>query len=153
MIKILFVCYGNICRSTMAESVMTHLVKTHHCSDQFLIASAATSREEIGNPPHHGTVNKLKQLGIPLVPHRAIQMKKEDLEKYDFLIGMDDENIRHMERICGKRSDKIRKLLEFTSSGASVADPWFTGDFDKTYEDVSAGCQALLEYLKKKDQI
>ena len=132
---------------------MTHLVKTQHCSDQFQIASAATSREEIGNPPHYGTVGKLKQLGIPLVPHRATQMKKEDLEKYDLLIGMDDENIRNMERICGKRSDKIHKLLEFTGSSASVADPWFTGDFDKTYEDVLAGCQALLEYLKKKEKI
>ena len=150
MIKILFICHGNICRSTMAQSVMAHLIKQQGKTDQFVIESAATSTEEIGNPPHHGTVNKLRQMQIPVIPHRAVQMKKNDYDNYDFLIGMDDANIRNMIRISGNRCEKIHKLLEFTGSSASVADPWFTGDFDKTYEDVTAGCTALYEFLKTK---
>ena len=101
LIKILFVCHGNICRSTMAESVMTHLVKQRHLDHQFQIASAATSREEIGNSPHYGTVSKLRSVGIPVIPHHAVQMTKADYDKYDFLIGMDDANIRNMTRIAG----------------------------------------------------
>ncbi len=150
MIKVLFICHGNICRSTMAESVMTHLVNTQNLSHRFEIASAATSREEIGNPPHYGTVNKLRQVGIPVVPHRAIQMTKADYEYYDYLIGMDTANIRNMTRIAGgDMEDKIYKLLSFTGSGRDVADPWYTGDFDATYEDVDAGCRAFLEYVLK----
>lgn len=151
MIKILFICHGNVCRSTMAESVMTYLVRNAGLADQFQIASAATSTEEIGNPPHYGTVAKLKEMGIPLIPHRAVQLVKTDYEKYDYLIGMDDANIRNINRICGlKNGEKIYKLLEFTGSKASVADPWYTGDFSSTYRDVLAGCQGLLEYLIRK---
>ena len=101
MIKVLFVCHGNICRSTMAESVMTYLVKEKGLEDKFCINSAATSREEIGNGPHYGTVNKLRSVGIPVVPHRAVQMTSEDYKEYDYLIGMDTENIRNMNRISG----------------------------------------------------
>ena len=148
MIKVLFICHGNICRSTMAESVMTHLIKQRHLEELFYIASAATSREEIGNPPHYGTVNKLQQVGIPVVPHRAVQMMKQDYAQYDYLIGMDTANIRNMIRIAGGDPEgKIYKLLTFAGSGRDVADPWYTGDFDVTYRDVMAGCEGLLEYL------
>lgn len=148
-IKVLMVCHGNICRSTMAESVMTHLIKQHNLTDQIQVASAATSREEIGNPPHYGTVRKLEQVGIPVVPHRAVQMTRNDYLEYDYLIGMDTANIRNMTKIaCGDSQNKIYKLLSFAGEGRDVADPWYTGDFDATYRDVSAGCEGLLEYLK-----
>lgn len=148
MIKILFICHGNICRSTMAESVLTHMVKQRHIDHLFEINSAATSREEIGNPPHHGTVNKLRQVGISLIPHRAVQMTKADYEKYDYLIGMDDWNIRNMLRIAGGDPDhKIRKLLSFAGSARDIADPWYTGNFDETYDDIIEGCEAFLDIL------
>ena len=148
-IKVLMVCHGNICRSTMAESVMTHLIKQHNLTDQIQVASAATSREEIGNPPHYGTVRKLEQVGIPVVPHRAVQMTRHDYLEYDYLIGMDTANIRNMTKIaCGDSQNKIYKLLSFAGEGRDVADPLYTGDFGATYRDVSAGCEGLLEYLK-----
>ncbi|MBQ8814619.1 MAG: low molecular weight phosphotyrosine protein phosphatase [Lachnospiraceae bacterium] len=151
MIKILMTCHGNICRSTMAESVMTYLVEKRHLSSLFYINSAATSREEIGNPPHYGTVSKLRQVGIPLVPHRASQMTKADYENYDYLIGMDTANIRNMTRIAGGDPDgKIYKLLSFAGIDRDVADPWYTGDFDTTYRDVLQGCEALLEHCLGK---
>ena len=109
----------------MAESVMTYLVKQAGLENDFYINSAATSREEIGNPPHHGTVAKLRAEGIPVIPHRAVQMTLNDYEEYDYLIGMDTENIRNMQRISGGDPDeKIYKLLTFTGSGMDVADPW-----------------------------
>ena len=149
MIKVLFICHGNICRSTMAESVFTHIVQTRHIDHLFEINSAATSREEIGNPPHYGTVNKLRREGIPVVPHRAVQMTKADYDYYDYLIGMDTANIRNMNRIAdGDPDGKIYKLLTFASSGRDVADPWYTGDFDATYRDVTEGLEAFLTFLK-----
>ena len=152
-IKILFICHGNICRSTMAESVMTHLVKEKGLADMFEINSAATSREEIGNTPHYGTVGKLREVGIPLVPHRAVQMTKEDYEYYDYLIGMDSANIRNMTRIAGNdKEGKIYKLLQFAGSDKDVADPWYTGDFDATYKDVMTGCRALLDDILNEDK-
>ena len=148
MIKVLFICHGNICRSTMAESVLTHMVKQRHIDHLFEINSAATSREAIGHPPHHGTANKLRQVGIPLIPHRAVQMTKADYEKYDYLIGMDDWNIRNMLRVAGSDPDhKIRKLLSFTDSERDIADPWYTGNFDETYDDIIEGCEAFLRSL------
>lgn len=151
MIKVLFVCHGNICRSTMAESVMTYLVEKEGLADKFYINSAATSREEIGNGVHHGTVAKLKKEGIPVIPHRAVQMTLNDYEEYDYLIGMDTENIRNMQRISGGDPDeKIYKLLTFAGNGLDVADPWYTGDFEATYRDVLAGCKGLLECLKEE---
>ena len=138
----------------MAESVMTHLVKQKHLDHLFEIASAATSREEIGNPPHYGTVNKLRQVGIPVIPHRAVQMAKADYAKYDYLIGMDTANIRNMNRIVGSNPEgKIYKLLSFAGSGSDVADPWYTGDFDATYRDVMAGCEGLIRYLQEQGEI
>ena len=148
MIKILFVCHGNICRSTMAESVLSHMISQRGLSNDFHIASAATSREEIGNPPHHGTVRKLREVGVPVVPHRAVQMTKKDYEAYDYLIGMDDWNIRNMQRITGgDPQNKIYKLLEFANSTRNIADPWYTGNFDVTYDDIMEGCEALLKKL------
>ena len=124
------------------------MVKQRHIDHLFEINSAATSREEIGNPPHHGTVNKLRQVGIPLIPHRAVQMTKADYEKYDYLIGMDDWNIRNMLRIAGGDPDhKIRKLLSFADSARDIADPWYTGNFDETYDDIIEGCEAFLRSL------
>ena len=148
-IKVLFICHGNICRSTMAESVMTHLVKQANLSRQFYINSAAPSREEIGNTPHYGTVAKLREKGIPLVPHRAVQMTKQDYEEYDYLIGMDSANIRNMIRIAGGDPDrKIYKLLSFANSGRDIADPWYTGNFDETYDDILEGCRAFLQKVQ-----
>ena len=155
MIKVLFICHGNICRSTMAESVFAHMVKKRHLEGLFEIYSAATSREEIGNGPHYGTVSQLRKVNIPVVPHRAVQMTKADYEHYDYLIGMDSANIRNMTRIVeGDPEEKIYKLLSFAgyeSTGklgvaGDVADPWYTGDFETTYRDVVAGCKGLLEY-------
>lgn len=148
MLKILFICHGNICRSTLAESLFTHMVKQKGIEDIFYINSAATSREEIGNGPHYGTVKKLREMGVPVVPHHAVQMTKQDYEVYDYLIGMDTANIRNMNRIAGGDPDgKIYKILSFAGSGRDVADPWYTGDFDVTYDDVLAGCEGFLEYL------
>ena len=149
-VKVLFLCHGNICRSTMAESVFTHLVKSRHIDHLFEINSAATSREELGNSPHYGTVNKLRQVGIPVVPHRAIQMTKADYEYYDYLIGMDSANIRNMHRILGGDPDgKIIKFMTFAGEDRDVADPWFTGSFDVTYRDVISGCSKIIEYIKE----
>lgn len=154
MIKILFICHGNICRSTMAQSVLTYLVAQRGLADQFHIDSAATSREEIGNPPHYGTRRKLEVEGIPLVPHQAVQMTRNDYLEYDYLIGMDTANIRNMQRIAGGNSKgKIYKLLTFAGEGRDVADPWYTGDFDGTYRDVTAGCEGFLEYLREQGKI
>ena len=153
MIKVLFICYGNICRSTMCESVLTHMVKQHHIDHLFEINSAATSREEIGNSPHYGTVNELRFRGVPVVPHRAVQMTKADYDYYDYLIGMDTANIRNMTRIAdGDPDEKIYKLLTFAGESYDVADPWYTGDFASTYRDVTKGCQALLKQLTEKTE-
>lgn len=149
MIKILFVCHGNICRSTMAQSVFQYMVNKAGVSDRFEIDSAATSTEEIGNPPHHGTVAELRKHNIPLIPHRARQITKADAERFDYLIGMDTANIRNMRRIVGD-SDKIYKLMSFADLGKDVADPWYTGDFAETYADVTLGCEKLLEKLKEE---
>lgn len=152
MISILFVCHGNICRSTMAQSVMTHLVNEHNLSSRFLIESAATSREEIGNPPHHGTVGKLRREGIPVVPHRAVQMVRQDYDRYDYLIGMDSANIRNMTSIAGgDPRGKIFKLGFFSGQREDIADPWYTGNFEDTYRDVLAGCQGLLKYCMEQE--
>ena len=150
LIRVAFVCWGNICRSTLSESVFTYKVKELGLADRFVIDSFATSTEEIGNPPHRGTVNKLREVGIPLVPHRAKQITLADYDKFDFIIAMDTANIRNLNRMLNNDPEgKIYKLLSFAGSDADIADPWYTGDFDATYDDVTRGCKGLLEYIKK----
>lgn len=154
MIKVLFVCHGNICRSPMAEFVLKDMVKKQGLSEQFYIASAATSTEEIGNPVHHGTRNKLAEFGISTKGKYAVQMTKKDYGKYDYLIGMDGWNIRNMMRIIKKDSaHKVYKLLEFANSNRDIADPWYTGNFDVTYNDIVEGCEAFLSYLREEGKI
>lgn len=131
----------------MCESVMTEYIRREGLEYMIEVSSAATSREEIGNTPHYGTVSKLRQEGIPLVPHRARQMTPADYEEYDLLIGMDTANIRNMHRILGSDPQgKVRKLLD-----RDVADPWYTGDFEATYRDVCEGCKKLLEEIKNNE--
>jgi protein-tyrosine phosphatase len=150
MIRILFICHGNICRSTMAEYVMKHLVAEAGLADHFFIDSAATSTEEIGNGVHYGTRRKLAQVGISCGNHRARQVTWADYEHFDLLIGMDDANLRNLRRMLkNDPAGKISLLLDYTSRPGAIADPWYTGDFDATYRDVLAGCQSLLTKLTK----
>ena len=154
MTKILFVCHGNICRSTMCQSIFTYMVKQRGYEDAFLIDSAATSTEEIGNSPHRGTIRKLREAGIPLIPHRARQITWKDYEAFDYIIGMDTWNIRNLNSMLkGDPEGKVYKLLAFSSSGRDIADPWYTGNFDETYEDLMEGCQGLLEYLQSQGRL
>lgn len=147
-ISILFVCLGNICRSPMAEFVMKHIAAENGASDNFLISSAATSDEEQGNGIHYGTRRVLTDKGIPFAQHFARKITKEDYNKYDYIIGMDQSNIRDMLRLFGgDPQNKIRLLLSFTGDNRSVADPWYTGNFEKTYNDILKGCKALYESL------
>ncbi len=152
MIKVLFVCHGNICRSPMAEFVMKDLVKKAGLADQFEIASAATSREEIGNPVHRGTRNKLKQYGISVDGKYAIQMTGADYRHYDYIIAMERYNLRNMERfVHGDPDHKVNLLLDFTDRKGDIADPWYTGNFDETYDDILEGCQGLLAHIRQND--
>lgn len=154
MIKILFVCHGNICRSPMAEFVLKDMVEKEGIASEFYIASAATSTEEIGNPVHHGTRSKLAQVGISTSGKYAVQMKRSDYQEYDYIIGMDNWNYRNMLRIAGKdKEEKISLLLDYTDHPHDVADPWYTGDFEKTYEDVLAGCQGFLAHLRQQGKL
>ena len=149
MIKVLFVCHGNICRSTLAQSMFQDMVNKRGLSDRFYIDSAATSREEIGNGPHYGTVSKLREVGIPLVPHRARQMTRADYDNFDYLIGMDSYNVSNMTRIAGGDPDgKIYLMLSFAGSSRSIADPWYTGNFDETYDDLTEGLSAFMKHLE-----
>ena len=148
MTKILFICHGNLCRSTMAEYVMKHLVQKNGLEHDIFIDSAATSTDEIGNGVHHGTRRKLAQVGIPCGDHRARQVTWADYQHFDLLIGMDDANLRNLRRMLGNDPDgKISLLLDYTGRPGPIADPWYTGDFDATYRDVLEGCQGLLNKL------
>ena len=150
MKKILFVCHGNICRSPMAEYVMKHLVEQAQLTDQYLIASAATSTEEIGNPVYPPARRKLAEHGIGCQGHAARQLTRADYQRFDLLVGMDSANIRNMNRICGGDPEgKIVLLLNLIAPtspryGCDVSDPWYTGDFEATWQDVLEGCQTLL---------
>ena len=146
MIRVMFVCHGNICRSTMAQCVLSDMVQKRNLEDKFIIESSATSTEEIGNPIHRGTVNKLNEVGIKVMNHRAVQLKKSDLEKYDYFIAMDSANVRNMKRILGDRAN-IHPLLEYAGLDRDIADPWYTGNFDKTYEDIVLGLEEFLKHL------
>ena len=152
MVKILFVCHGNICRSPMAEFVMKDLAAKAKLTDRFHIASAATSTDEIwngvGSPVYPPAKAKLARYGISCEGKRAVQLTRADYGRYDYLIGMDSANIRNMYRILGGDPEgKIYKLLSFAGSDRDIADPWYTGNFDDAYEDILEGCQALLNQL------
>lgn len=152
MIKILFICHGNICRSPMAEFIMKDMVKKSGREGDFLIASAATSAEEIwggiGNPVYPPAREELKKHGISCEGKRAVQLKKSDYNKYDYIIGMDDANIRNIKSITGGKK-KIYKLLSFAGSDLSVADPWYSGEFEVAYSDIERGVKGFFEYLKE----
>lgn len=147
MIKVLFVCHGNICRSPMAEFLMQDMVQKAGRAAEFEIASAATSREEIGNPVHYGTRNKLAQLGISVAGKTARQMTRRDYEYYDYVIAMDSNNLRNIERIIGKDDfHKVTLLLDYAGrKSESIADPWYTGDFEVTYSDIMQGLKGFLK--------
>lgn len=148
--RILFVCHGNICRSPMAEFVMKDLVQKAGLADQFHIESAATSTEEIGNAVYPPARRKLAEHGITCHGKTARQMTRADYDRFDLLIGMDQWNIHNMERICGSDPDgKIHQLMDFTPHPHNVADPWYTGNFEATWQDVLAGCQALLQQIEE----
>ena len=148
MPKILFVCHGNICRSPMAEFVMKRLVEEAGRADEFEIASAATSTEEIGNPVYPPARRKLAEHGISCAGKTARQLRRSDYDHYDLLIGMDQYNLRNMQRMCGGDPDgKIHLLLDYTDRPGDVADPWYTDNFDATWRDCLEGCTALLQTL------
>ncbi len=149
MKKILFVCHGNICRSPMAEFVMKDMVEKAGLQDEFYIESAATSTEEIGNEVYPPAKRKLAEHNISCKGKTARQMKQADYNRFDLLIGMDEWNIRNMTRICGGDPEgKIRKLLDYTNRKGDVADPWYTGNFEATWQDVTEGCECLLKLLR-----
>ena len=154
MIKILFVCWGNICRSPMAEFIMKKMVEEAGLSDQFYIASAATSSEEIwngvGNPVYPPAKAELKKHGISCEGKRAVQLTKSDYDKYDFIIGMERMNMRYMLRIVGKDPEKkLSLLLDYSDDPRDISDPWYTGEFGKTYRDIVEGCEGLMEFLSE----
>lgn len=152
MIKILFVCHGNICRSPMAEFIFKDLVRKCGRAEEFEVASCATGREEIwngvGNPVYPPAREELVKHGIGCAGKRAVQLTKADYNHHDLLIGMDENNIRNMMRILGADPEgKVRKLMDYTGRGGDVADPWYSDRFDIAYRDIEEGCKALLEHL------
>ena len=148
MVRILFVCHGNICRSPMAEMVLKHMVRERGLTD-YVIDSAAVSREEIGNPVYPPAKRELAARGIPCGDHRARQITAEDYDQWDHLVGMDMSNIVRMLRTFGGDPDhKVHRLMDFTGKPADVADPWYSDRFDLCYEDVHKGCEALLKYVE-----
>ena len=152
MINILTVCHGNICRSTMAEFLLRDMVEKRGLGEKFYIASSATSREEIGNGVHYGTARILDRFNIDYSKKKAVQLTNSDREKYDYFIGMDDANVRNMTRILGS-SDKVYKFLEFAGEKRDIADPWYTGNFNDTYNDVIKGCRAFLAQLENEGKL
>ena len=151
MIRILFVCHGNICRSPMAEFVLRDMVERQGWAERVAVESAATSTEEIGNPVHPGTREKLRQAGISCQGKRARQIRPEDYERFDWIVGMDDWNMRNLRRMFpGAPKGKLHKLLDFCGTGSDVADPWYTGNFDATWQDVQRGCREMMKQMEKE---
>lgn len=146
--NVLFICHGNICRSPMAEYILKDMVRKRGLEDCFYIDSAATSREEIGNSVYPPARRKLRQMQVPCGDHRAVQVTKADYDAYDYLIIMDRYNRRNLMRIIGDDPEgKVHEMLSFCGISRDVADPWYTGDFDQTYEDIVAGCEAFLDQV------
>lgn len=152
MIKVMFVCHGNICRSPMAEFVFRNMVKKEGLENEFYIASSATSREEIGNPVYPPAKRKLKQHGISCDGKRAIQITKDDYKNYDYIIAMESYNIRNMMKIIGiDKDNKVYRLLDFTDNKKDIDDPWYSGNFDITYDEICEGSRALLKHILSND--
>lgn len=148
MIRVMFVCLGNICRSPMAEYVLKDMVKKRGLESEFFIASSATSSEEAGNPVHRGTRRILEGMNIDCSEKRAVQLRKSDYEKYDYILAMERANIKNILRIVGEDSEgKVKRLLDFSQKPRDIADPWYTGNFDATYIDICEGCNAFLNHV------
>lgn len=148
MIKVMFVCLGNICRSPMAEFILKDMVKKRGINDDFQIASSATSTEEYGNPLYPPAARKLSSEGIPTTYRTAVQLKKSDYDKYDYIIAMERRNIENIKRICGGDPDnKVSLLLSFAGRNDNIADPWYTGNFDAAFNDIVEGCEGFLEQI------
>lgn len=151
MVRVMFICHGNICRSPMAEFILKKMVRERGIENDFLIASSATSREEIwgnkGNPVYPPAKKELAAHGISCKDKRAVQLTREDYEKYDYLLCMDGNNLRNAKRIVGQdKEHKLRLLLSY-AGGGDIADPWYYGNFDRTYEDIVRGCEGFLRHL------
>lgn len=147
-VSVLFVCHGNICRSPMAEFVLCDMVEKRGLTDRFHIESAATTNEEIGNPVHPGTVKRLAREGISCAGKYARRITQADYDAFDVIVAMDDENMGSLMRAWNHDpAGKVHKMMEFAGSERSVADPWYTGDFDATYDDIHDGCVGLLGWL------
>ena len=158
MIRVLFVCHGNICRSPMAEFIFKDMVSGRNLADRFYIASAATSTEEIwngvGNPVYPPAKRELAKHGISCEGKRAVQITKADYGKYDYILGMEERNIRNILRIVGKDPEhKVKLLLDYSDHPRDIADPWYTGNFESTYRDVVEGCEGFLLYLEREGRI
>ena len=154
MIKLLFVCLGNICRSPMAEMVFKDIVNRKGLSNDFFVDSAATSTEAVGEGIHYGTRNILKAKKVPFTQHISRQITKQDYNKFDYILGMEQRNINNILKIVGEdKKNKVFRLLDFSDKPRDIADPWYTGNFEITYNDVEEGCRKFLEYLLKEKKI
>ena len=150
----MFGCLGNICRSPMAEFVLKDMVKKQGLEKEFYIKSSATSSEEIGNDIHYGTRDKLIQKEIPFTKRKAVKLRAEDYKKYNYIIGMEKSNVINIKRIVGEDiDDKIYRLLDFSDTPRDIADPWYTGNFENTFNDIVEGCNGFLKYLKDNNII
>lgn len=149
MVRVLFICHGNICRSVSAQYIFEQLIREKGVEEEFFVDSAATSTEEIGNPIYPPMRSALESHGVPIGSHRARQVKRHEYEEYDYIIAMDEENMYYLDRILGEdRDGKVHYLMEYTDlPNAKIEDPWYTRNFEKAYQDIKLGCEGLLRDL------